>query len=51
MANYYHELVNTYITHVKTIQYIKKAPMSHYTLKRLIIQNFNKCILTVCSYL
>jgi hypothetical protein len=23
MANYYHKLVNTYITHVKIIQYIK----------------------------
>ena len=25
MANYYHKLVNKYITHVKTIQYIKEG--------------------------
>jgi hypothetical protein len=25
MANHYHKLVNTYITHVKTTQYIKEG--------------------------
>jgi hypothetical protein len=41
MANYYHKLVNTYITHVKTKQYINEGTYVAIDTERLITQNFN----------